>query len=362
MPDKRALVVGIGSYDMELGFPDLLGAVSDARTIGELLETHHDGSPNWQVTYVVEEEDDDRRPRAVGRRTLTDEVEAFFDLAREHGSDGRPLPPTADLFFYFSGHATRRRTGQVELSARDGGGIDFTSLMAVLQRVHARSVTLVLDCCHSGNLARQPLYDATLVAENLTILAASRSDEDALEDAERGGLFSERLKGGLRGAAADLLGNVTALSLYAHASGAFAEGHQRPTFKSHSVQPVVLRRAAPQVPIERLAQLTSIFGEVGTKVYLTEAHEGDETDPDFTDRRDPERRAYTGTAKQIELDHLKAYRDAHLVVSDDGRDFYFLCTDTVRERKSVSLTPLGRYFWELTNAGLLDTVSDAAAS
>ncbi len=355
--DKRALVVGVDTYDMQLQVSNLLGAVDDATKFGGLLETHHDGGPNWDVTLLVSEDDDDRQPRAVGRRTLNDAIDRLFDVPAELDPDRQILPPTVDLLFYFSGHALRRGTRRIALCARDGESIDLSALMIAVGEAHAKSVTIILDCCFSGIMGAD-----LLVPENVTILTASRSDQTAREDTRRGGLFSDRLLGGLRGAAGDLLGTVTPLSLYAHASGAFAEGHQRPTFRSNSIQPVVLRRAEPHVPIERLTQLTTIFRSTTAKVHLTMAHEGDKTDPAYTNRRDPHRLPYTGTVKQVELDHLKAYRDAHLVASDDGRDFWFLCADEVWERKTVSLTPLGEYFWELTKAGLLGTVSDDPAA
>lgn len=182
-------------------------------------------------------------------RTLTRD---FFDH-RKADVEG------ADLLFYFSGHAVKDDTMTVLLGP-DGDSLSFVDLMSraegALARA-ARSVTIILDCCLSGDLADRSNPDPfipsqqAIVPTNCSLLTATSPNQEAKEN-ERHGYFTEYLLGGLRGAAADIIGDVTSLSLYSHVSAALAHASQQPVFKSYSVLTPVLSRAVPQVPRQRL--------------------------------------------------------------------------------------------------------------
>lgn len=239
MTVTRALVVGISHYDPG-AFPrhqlqDLAAAAGEAETLADLLR-HDDPGPSgerppsrWEVTTLT-----DAPPGAtVTRRDLEVAVQHHFDL--DYLGTGSEGDPDTDLLFYFSGHAIQSLGGRTTLACYDGPALPFETLMGILGEasIRAHSITVVLDCCLSGGVANVPSPLASLIdvlPRNTTILTASMSAQDALQLRQRGqvsSLFTRQLIGGLRGAAADLLGNVTALSLYAHASTGMASALHR---------------------------------------------------------------------------------------------------------------------------------------
>lgn len=101
-------------------------------------------------------------------------------------------------------------------------GVSLSDVIALANESPASEVVLVLDCCYSGDVANLHGLQAASVAgpfqvptavlrEGVTILAASRATEPSAEMAGHGA-FTRLLTEGLEGAAADVLGTVTALS------------------------------------------------------------------------------------------------------------------------------------------------------
>jgi hypothetical protein len=365
---KKALVVGIDRYkDKRLM---LRSAIHDSDAVARKLATHWnpDLGQNWSVDVWNEQ----RFPK-IEREPLEEAIEAFLAPPEQAGVQ-------FDLLLYFSGHATIK--GQnVYLRAYDGNVTSFTNLMNNVSGTHkqgVRSVTLILDCCFSGDLGddhgRDPfgLGPHSVLPSNVSILTASTPSQRAKEDGNHG-YFTRHLVAGLDGGAADLIGEVTPTGLYSHVRRAMSGFEHQPVFKSYSHHQPVLRRTEPQIPLERLIEIGTYFKDTDT-IQLTEFHEGL---PEFlelpngTKERNPRwhvgddagsikrgkgRAEFTGSEKQIELDHLKLFRNAHLLVTDDGRDFWFVCMEpplSPAERDTVSLTPLGRYYRDLALAGSL---------
>ncbi|WP_286928861.1 MULTISPECIES: caspase family protein [Aeromicrobium] len=367
---KQALVVGIGDYS---DLPTLPGAITDATKIAQLLQGS-DGDVAGEVVWHLDEEsllvDGVESPAGhrVTVRQLNRAIGTFFDESR-FDPDSR-----VDLLFYFSGHAVQHTRTLVKLQAFDGDSYSFGDLMELVEGLRSpnRTVTIILDCCMSGALGANPFVPRqALLLENVSILSATRSGELAKEDPRRGGLFSQQLRGGLEGAAADLLGNITPMGLYAYASSAMGDVDQTPTFKSHVVEPPLIRKVEPRVPLASLRQLHTIFRKASSRVTLTPSHEGlaqsrlddphdtayltapDDEDYGANNRHDEKRQPFTGSRKQIENDHLKAYRNANLLKTQDDRDFWFLAMEPNPAKSNVWLTELGRYYWRLAKAGLL---------
>lgn len=352
---RQALVVGIEGYQHE---PSLTAAAGDARRIAELLRRDAlGGLKNWSVTELTDYDD----TKQVTTARLKAELVTLF----LHSALG------VDLLFYFAGHAVQRAWG-AELVAYDGAAISFNDLMSLVRQAKAKSITIILDCCLAGELANEvgmpaagndydddPFRpDRAVIRENLTILSATQSRQQAAERRDHGGLFTDLLCGGLAGAAADLTGAVTALNLYTHASQAFDTNAQRPILKSHVVHPVVLRQVEPLVDIGRLAALTSYFPTHDAQLRLSVAHDYDAADPASLPRTLDEaakrpgarpKQPFEGTAAQIQLDHLKQWRDVRLVRNDQGIDFWDVC----KYGLTVGLTPLGQYYWHLARRGAL---------
>lgn len=332
---KRALLVGIDEYP-SLGL--LSGCVADATALNELLARHADGTPNWRTELVTS----DAGPDAVTREELRGLLTALFANARD-----------ADLLFFFAGHGAQTPWGS-DLVTQDAVahslGVSMNDLVTLANDSPARSVTLLLDCCFSGDTGNAPGLQSVRVAEsfrlskavlreNVTIMAASRATEVSQEFAGHGA-FTRILLDGLEGGATDHRGNVTALSLYGYVSAAFDAWEQRPVLKTYLTEPAVLRVGPPWLDPELLRQLPQHFPTEDHRLQLSPAHEG-EGRPLPPDR--------PGTFEQQQFDYLGRLRNANLVTTDNRRDHYWVAM----EGGHVFLTALGRYFWRLAARELL---------
>lgn len=331
---RRGLVVGLDAYS----FGPLTGCVADATALQESLRTNEDGSPNWQLEVLL----GDGSSSDVTRQGLRRALAQLFANSRDH-----------DLLFYFAGHGAQTVWG-AELVTQDGGddslGVSMNDLMTLANDCPARSVTVVLDCCFSGDTGALPgLQSAavaepyrlskTLLRENVTVLAASRGTE-ASEESDGHGAFTRVLLDGLAGGATDHVGNVTALSLYGYISSAFGAWEQRPLLKTNLTEPLVLRVGPPWLDPALLRQLPSHFPTEEARVQMTPAHEGEGR---------PLLRSEDGTFEQQQFDYFGKLRNAGLVTTDNRRDHYWVAMDS----QHVYLTALGRYFWRLANRGAL---------
>lgn len=327
---RRALVVGIDHY---AGAP-LSGCVADATSLDGLLQTHNDGQPNWTTDLVVSEVGQSPITREVLRAKLT----KLFKNSRD-----------TDLLFFFAGHGAQTPWG-ADLVAQDKLGVSMNDLMTLAIDSPARTVTIILDCCFSGDTGNTPGLQSsgveasyrlgkTLLRENVTILAASRATETSAEVGGHGA-FTRVLLDGLDGGATDHRGNVTALSLYGYVSPAFDAWEQRPVLKTSMTEPLVLRVGPPWLDSELLRDLTKHFPTAYHRLPLTPEHEGDGR---------PFPTGELGTEQQQQFDYLGRLRNANLVTTDDRQDHYWAAMNG----GDVYLTPLGRYFWSLADRKLL---------
>jgi hypothetical protein len=334
---KRALLVGIDHYGNAAG--SLSGCVADATAMNELLARNHDGTPNWTTKLITSRSGDVSITRGALRRALTNDLFAN--------------PRDLDLLFYFAGHGAQTAWG-ADLVAQDASGdnygVSMNDLLTLANDSSARSVTILLDCCFSGDIGNVPglqavgvaesfRIDKALLRENVTLMAASRGSQTS-QESDGHGEFTRLLLSGLEGGATDHQGKVTALSLYGYISPAFDAFQQRPVLKTHLTSPVVLRAGPPWLDSAMLQQLTSHFPAEDHRLQLTPAHEG---------RNRPLPPGQSGTAEQQEFDYLGRLRNANLVTTDGRRDHYWVAM----ESGYVYLTPLGRYFWRLVNRNLL---------
>jgi hypothetical protein len=331
---RRALLVGIDAYS----FGRLEGCVADAEALATVLSTQDDGSPNWRVDVLL---GSDGRP-PITREMLREGLSQLFKNARD-----------ADLLFFFAGHGGQTLWG-ADLVTQDATenslGVSMNDLTTLASDSPARSVTLILDCCFSGDAGALPSLQAAAVAEpfrltktvlreNVTVMAASRATETSVE-AEGHGAFTRVLLDGLEGGATDHRGNITALSLYTYISNAFDAWQQRPVLKTNLTEPLVLRVGPPWLDVGLLRQLPQHFPTADARVQLTPAHEGEGR---------PLARTENGTLEQQQFDCMGRLRNANLVTTDGRRDHYWVAM----ESGYVSLTSLGRYFWKLAKRGVL---------
>jgi Caspase domain len=328
---KRALVVGIDDYRSS----PLQGCVADAKGMALLLERHASGAPNYNVRTTTSDVEQIDRGRL---RTLLREL---FDNSRN-----------AELLFYFAGHGAQTPWG-AELVTQDYSanslGVSMNDVISLANESPASEVVLILDCCFSGDLGNipglQPLglsqaFSAgrAILREGVTLLAASQATEPSAEAAGHGA-FTRLLLEGLDGAAADHLGQVSALSLYAFTSRAFGAWEQRPTFKSHVAHASALRICDPWIDPGLLRRLPQYFASADARYTMSPAHEGTRPIPP----------GVKATAEQEAFDYFKELRNAGLLTTDNSKDLYFVALDS----EDVYLTRLGRYFWQLASEGKL---------
>lgn len=332
---KRALLVGVDDYP---SVSSLDGCVADATALRDLLLKHADGSPNWRTELITSESGLDAITRGSLRGALTE----LFANARD-----------ADLLFFFAGHGAQTPWG-ADLVTQDAIehslGVSMNDLVTLANDSPARSVTLLLDCCFSGDTGNTPglrsasaaenfRLNKAVVRENVTIMAASRGTE-ASREIEGHGAFTRILLDGLEGGATDHRGRVTALSLYGYVSPAFDDWEQRPVLKTYLTEPVVLRIGPPWLDPDLLREMPKHFPTEDHRLQLTPAHEG---------AGRPLLPGALGTIEQQQFDYVGRLRNANLVTTDNRRDHFWVAM----ESGHVYLTGLGRYFWRLASRGLL---------
>lgn len=243
---RKALIVGIDFYSHIGG---LSGCVNDARAVKEKLERHADNTVNFATPRLLT---CSSGSDAVLRRDLKDAVRELFcddsDIA----------------LFYFAGHGFIEETGGYlcATDTRDGDdGLALADLMALANASPAKNKVIILDSCHGGIAATNPNSTFAEIADGITILTASTATQYAMETPGGGqGVFTTLLVDALGGAAANLLGDVTPGSVYAHVDQSLGPwGGQRPVFKTNVKNFVSLRTATPPISLGDLQSLTKLF-------------------------------------------------------------------------------------------------------
>jgi hypothetical protein len=314
---RRALLVGIDDYQ-SLG--SLTGCVADAKAMHDLLETNEDGSPNYDCRLLTSAQ------AAVTRKLLRASwIELFENFE-------------GDVLFHFSGHGTPTKVGGF-LATSEGDkeepGLPMDELLLLANDSKARSVLLILDCCHAGHMGNPAILQSKGSIENqaqlregVTILAASRPGEPSFEE-DGHGVFTNLVLGALGGGAADIRGRVSAASIYAYAEQALGSWDQRPMYKSHADRLAPVRRCEPAVSDSLLRELPKIFMEANSPFQM-----------------DP---SYEHTHPSANPDHVKIFdkfkllRNARLLVTEENRDLYFIALGS----GWVRLSSLGQFYWKL---------------
>ncbi len=311
--------MGVDRYDQ---FPSLKGCASDVRALGPLLAKNEDGTPNFECQLRGH---DNGRVSTVGFSA---------DLQRLLG-------PGADIaLLYFAGHGVPDNS-DTTLACSDGTrhepGVPLSRVLAWIANSPVAEVVLVLDCCFSGAAGAVPqLGTATSVLRSgLTILTASRGDQQAAETASGGGHFSTYLRGALEGGAADVLGKVTVAGLYAYLNESFGAWDQRPMLKANVDRLHDLRVCAPSVAREELRRLPGLFNNPEAQLAL---------DPSYEPTELPRHAEHEDDFKTLQ--HLRA---AKLVEPVNTEHLYF----AAMQSDSCRLTRLGRHYWHMAYLGRL---------
>ena len=327
MAKKAAVLVGIDKYD---NFADLTGCVADAKAMQERLRRNVDRSPNYDCQLVVYGGGD--KEKKITRPVLRGVCSELFDFPGE-------------VLFYFSGHGALTRQGGYLATCeaqRDDWGIPMQEVIQMANNSKASDILIILDCCHAGDAGDAPLLNSpgqnnhiASIRENMTIIAASRNTQSAMEVGGHG-LFTTEVLNALDGGAADHIGAVTAPAIYSYVERYFGAFSQRPIYKSNAAELNVVRRCAPIIDFSELEQLPTYFQSPDFKYQLDPEYEPDD---EFGNRRGPINKEKVAIAALF-----KDYRDAGLLKSSKPGDQLYW---TARNSGTVELTLRGKEYWRL---------------
>ena len=317
---RIALIVGINYY--EHGNP-LYGCVDDAHSVQAILERHGDGSVNFDCKLLTGTGPTDR----VERNELKDAVSELFKAKAEIA------------LFYFAGHGHVETTGGYLLatnSARGDEGLSLSDVLTLANGSPAQNKVVVLDSCHSGIAGTPPAAgNLASLSEGLTVLTASTADQYATEENGRG-VFTTLLVDALHGGAANLTGDITPGSVYAHVDQSLGAWEQRPVFKTNVRQFVSLRRVPPPIELYDLRRITEFFPAAGSEFQL---------DPTFEPElkgRDPGMPA-PDPENTRRFSILQRYNRLNLVVPVGVPHMWH----AAMQRKTCRLTVLGEHYRRL---------------
>lgn len=320
---KKALVVGINYY------PDagnLHGCVNDAYAVSQVLARHMDGQLNFDVKLVTSVD----ASSAISRKQLKENVISLF-------ADDSEI-----ALFYFAGHGHVEDAGGYLITSECKDGDDGLPLEEVLNFANeskAKNKILILDSCHSGAAGTpKSLGDKALLSEGMTILTASSKDQYA-QETNGSGVFTSLLVDAMNGGAANLLGDITPGSIYAHIDQSLGAWEQRPIFKTNVKAFTSLRKVAPPIQLADLKQIANLFQTPGYELPLDPSFEPQPPAPNHGIEPDPENnRKFAVLQKLNRLNLVKPVGEEHM---------YFAAMNS----KACRLTVLGEHYWNLINKG-----------
>lgn len=318
---RKALVVGIDYYT---SLSPLHGCVNDAHSVKSVLERHADGAINFSVKLLTGTGPADTVSRSELKVAVTDLFAGDAETT----------------LFYFAGHGFIEVTGGYLITSECKSGDDGLSLKDVLVLANesaARNKVIVLDSCHSGIAgasANHKTYSAEL-AEGITILTASTAEQYATEK-NGSGVFTSLFVDALSGAGANLVGDVTPGSVYAHIDQSLGPWEQRPVFKTNVKSFVSLRKVQPPIALSDLQRLSELFPQPGFEFQLDPTYEPEMKgrDPGMPPP-DPE---HTRTFAV-----LQKYNRLNLLVPVDALHMW----NAAMESKACRLTALGEHYRRL---------------
>jgi Caspase domain len=324
---RKALVVGIDYY---ANTPALHGCVNDAHSVKSALERNSDGTVNFAVKLLT-----GTGPQGVVLRA------DFKDGIRELFAGDSEI-----ALFYFAGHGHIEPTGGYLLStdSRTGDdGIPLNEVLTLANTSRARNKVIVLDSCHSGIAGTPPSASQNAeLSDGLTILTASTAEQYATEE-NGGGVFTTLFVDALNGGAANLVGDVTPGSVYAHIDQSLGPWQQRPVFKTNVKSFVSLRKGQPPISLIDLQRITTFFPSPGFEFRLDPTFEPERPNPNPGNIPDP------NPENTRKFAVLQKYNRVNLVVPVDAPHMWHAAMGS----KSCKLTVLGEHYRRLVERGLI---------
>ena len=316
---KKALVVGVNYYPY---VGNLYGCVNDAYAVDQVLARHMDGQLNFDVKLVTAVD----AKTAVGRKQLKEDIVALF-------ADD---PEVALLYFAGHGHVEDSGGYLVTSECKDGDdGLPLEEVLNFANESKAKNKILILDSCHSGAAGTpKSLGDKALLSEGMTILTASSKDQYA-QEVGGSGVFTSLFVDALNGGAANLLGDITPGSIYAHIDQSLGAWEQRPIFKTNVKAFTSLRKVSPPIQLSDLKLITNFFQTPSSEFQLDPSFEPQPPAPNHGIAPDPDNnRKFAILQKLNRLNLVKPVGEDHM---------YFAAMNS----KSCRLTVLGEHYWNL---------------
>lgn len=312
---RKALVIGVDYYS---NADPLNGCVKDAYEVKSVLERHADGSLNFGVNLVVST----NAATELKRRQLKELAQALFEDDAEIA------------LFYFSGHGYIESSGGYLMTSEcsDGDdGFSMDDLLVIANESKAQNKLIILDCCHAGAAGSPSLTGGkAFLNEGVTILTASAAEQYSL-GSSTGGVFTTLLVDALSGSAANLVGDITPGSVYAHIDQSLGPWEQRPLFKTNVKRFISLREVQPPISLEDLKQIVVHFQDPASIFPLDPTYEPSSPNPD---------KAHTETFAT-----LQKYSHVNLVKAVDEEHMYYAAMNSTGCR----LTVLGVHYWNLVS-------------
>lgn len=319
---KIALIVGINYY--EHGSP-LFGCVNDAYNVKTILERNDGGSVNFDCKLLTASSEHD----SIDRAELKDDIEKLFKTEAEIA------------LFYFAGHGHIEDTGGYLLasnSRRGDEGVSLAEILILANKSPATNKIIILDSCHSGIAGSSPVGEQlTTLSEGLTVLTASTKEQYASEE-DGSGVFTNLFVDALSGSAANLTGDITPGSIYAHIDQSLGGWEQRPVFKTNVKQFVSLRKVAPAIPLEDLQRIIDFFPIPGFEYKLDPTYE-----PEMKGRDEGMPAPLIKNTRIFSL--LQKYNRLNLLVPMGVTHMW----NAAMESKTCKLTALGEHYRRLVS-------------
>lgn len=308
---RLGLFIGIDNYRAA----PLKCCVKDATDLASLLEKNEDGTKNF--TVILETDDG----KELGKSYLMQRIKRLFSRDVDVA------------LVYFSGHGSIKESGGYLVTSdyqAHSVGLYMDEILALANKSKIKNKIIILDCCYSGKFGSPEVFDngTAQLSSGMTILAASREDEAALEK-DGNGLFTSLLLDSLKGGAADLEGYVTPGAIYAYVDKGLGLWQQRPTFKANISTFTNLRKVDPAIGTQVLRSVIDFFDTPETLYSL---------DPSY------ECTYAMAVDSHVEIMRvLQKMAKVGLIVPVGEEHMYLAAINS----KSCELTAIGKQYWQL---------------
>jgi Caspase domain len=329
---RKALIVGIDHY-AHIG--NLGGCVNDAYSVKAALERNADGTLNFSAPQILIGMS---LTQPVRKKDLKDSVRQLF-------ADDSEI-----ALFYFAGHGYIEDTGGFLCASDSENGDDGLALAEVMTLANtskARNKVIILDSCHSGVAGNSTVATGlSEISDGVTIMTASTADQYSYETPGGGaGVFTSLFVDALNGSAANLVGDVTPGSVYAHIDQSLGPWAQRPVFKTNVKTFVSLRKAEPPIALADLQALTQHFPTSDFDLRLDPSFEPERSEEQRQDPAIPPPDPVNTAAFSV----LQKYVKVNLVRPVGAPHMWH----AAMQSKSCELTVLGQHYWNLVNKDLI---------